>query len=107
LLGGVPGALVATIAMFLPGFLLVAASRPLIPRIRGSNIAGAFLDGVNVAAVGLMIAVTWQLSRAAVVDSLSGSVAALSALLLIFFRINWVWLIVAGGFVGLAARWWL
>jgi chromate transporter len=107
LLRGVPGALVATVAIFFPGFLLVAASRPLIPRIRGSKIAGAFLDGVNVAAVGLMIAVTWQLSRAAVVDSLSGSVAALSALLLIFFRINSVWLIVAGGFVGIAAGWWL
>ena len=107
LLGGVPSALVATVAIFFPGFLLVAASRPLIPRIRGSKIAGAFLDGVNVAAVGLMIAVTWQLSRAAVVDSLSGSIAALSALLLIFFRINSVWLIVAGGFVGIAAGWWL
>jgi chromate transporter len=107
LLRGVPGALVATVAIFFPGFLLVAASRPLIPRIRGSKIAGAFLDGVNVAAVGLMIAVTWQLSRAAVVDSLSGSIAALSALLLIFFRINSVWLIVAGGFVGIAAGWWL
>jgi len=107
LLGGVTGALVATVAIFLPGFLLVAASRPLIPRIRGSKIAGAFLDGVNVAAVGLMIAVTWQLSRAAVVDSLSASVVALSALLLIYFRINSVWLIVAGGFVGITAGWWL
>ncbi len=107
LLGGVTGALVATVAIFLPGFLLVAASRPLIPHIRGSKIAGAFLDGVNVAAVGLMIAVTWQLSRAAVVDSLSASVAALTALLLIYFRINSVWLIVAGGFVGITAGWWL
>jgi len=58
---------------------------------------------VNVAAVGLMIAVTWQLSRAAVIDALSESVAALSALLLIYFRINSVWLIVAGGFVGITA----
>ena len=107
LLGGVTGALVATVAIFLPGFLLVAASRPLIPRIRGSKIAGAFLDGVNVAAVGLMIAVTWQLSRAAVVDSLSASVAGLSALLLIYFRMNSVWLIVAGGFIGITAGWWL
>jgi chromate transporter len=102
LLGGVPGALVATIGIFLPGFLFVAASRPLIPRIRGSRIAGAFLDGVNVGAVALMIAVTWQLSRAAVVDSLTGGIAALSAVALVYFRINSVWLICAGALIGFA-----
>jgi chromate transporter len=102
LLGGVPGALVATIGIFLPGFLFVAASRPLIPRIRGSKIAGAFLDGVNVGAVALMIAVTWQLSRAAVVDSLTGGIAAFSAVALVYFRINSVWLICAGALIGFA-----
>jgi chromate transporter len=102
LLGGVPGALVATIGIFLPGFLFVAASRPLIPRIRSSKIAGAFLDGVNVGAVALMIAVTWQLSRAAVVDSLTGGIAALSAVALVYFRINSVWLICAGALIGFA-----
>lgn len=107
LLGGVPGALVATLGIFVPGFLFVAASRPLIPRIRGSKSAGAFLDGVNVAAVGLMIAVTWQLSRAAVVDSLTGGIAALSAIFLIYFQISSVWLILAGGFMGLIAKQWL
>jgi chromate transporter len=107
LLGGVPGALVATFGIFLPGFLLVAASRPLIPHVRGSKTASAFLDGVNVAAVALIIAVTWQLSRAAVVDSLTGGIAALSALLLIYFRLNSAWLIFVGGFVGLTATRWL
>jgi chromate transporter len=104
LLGGVSGALVATLGIFLPGFLLVAASRPLIPRIRGSKIAGAFLDGVNVAAVGLMIGVTCQLGRAAVVDLLTGGIAALSALALIYFQLSSVWLILAGGVVGLIAK---
>jgi chromate transporter len=107
LLGGIPGALVATLGIFLPGFVLVAASRPLIPRIRGSTIAAAFLDGVNVGAVGLMIAVTWQLGRAAVVDSLTGSIGALSALLLIYFEFNSVWMIIIGGFIGLIANGWL
>ena len=107
LLGGVAGALVATVGIFLPGFLLVAASRPLIPRIRGSRLAGGFLDGVNVAAVGLMLAVTWQLSRAAVVDSVTGGIAALSAILLIYFQISSVWLIFAGGLVGTGIGWWL
>ena len=105
LLGGVPGALVATIGIFLPGFLFVAASRPLLARIRGSRIAGAFLDGVNVGAVALMIAVTWQLSRGAVVDLLTAGIAALSAVLLIYARINSAWLIGAGalfGFLGMS-----
>ena len=101
LLGGVGGAVVATAGIFLPGFLFVAASRPLIPRIRRSKIAAAFLDGVNVGAVALMIAVTWQLSRAALVDFPTGAVAALSAVVLIYFRINSAWLIFAGGLAGL------
>ena len=106
LLGGVRGAVVATVGIFLPGFLFVAASRPLIPRIRRSKIAGAFLDGVNVGAVALMIAVTWQLSRAALVDFPTGAIAALSAVVLIYFRINSAWLIFAGGLVGLVATRW-
>ena len=60
--------MVATIAIFVPGFIFVAASRPLIPRIRRSIIAGAFLDGVNVGALALLAVVTVQLGRAALVD---------------------------------------
>ena len=106
LLAGVPGAVVATVGIFLPGFFFVAASRPLIPRIRGSKIAGAFLDGVNVGAVALMIAVSLQLGRAAVVDLLTGGIAMLSALILIFFRINSAWLILAGALIGFARISW-
>jgi len=106
LLAGIPGALVATLGIFLPGFFFVAASRPLIPRIRGSKIAGAFLDGVNVGAVALMIAVSLQLGRAAVIDFLSGGIAALSAVILITVRINSAWLILAGALVGFARTSW-
>src|SRR5262244_3195954 len=49
-LGGIPGAALATIGIFLPSFVFVAVSHPLVPRIRASRRAGAFLDGVNVAA---------------------------------------------------------
>ena len=106
LLAGIPGALVATLGIFLPGFFFVAASRPLIPRIRGSKVAGAFLDGVNVGAVALMIAVSLQLGRAAVIDFLSGGIAALSAVILITVRINSAWLILAGALVGFARTSW-
>jgi len=107
LLGGVTGAVVATIAIFVPGFIFVAASRPLIPRIRRSMIAGAFLDGVNVGALALLAAVTLQLSRAALVDVTTVAVAAISAPLLIYARVNSAWLIFAAGLAGLAATRWL
>jgi chromate transporter len=107
LLGGIPGAVVATVGIFLPGFLFVAVSRPLIPRIRGSQLVGALRDGVNVGAVALMIAVSLQLGRAAVLDLLTGAIAAVSAVILIALPINSAWLIFAGALVGLARMSWL
>ena len=107
LLGGLPGALVATLGIFLPSFLLVAVSRPLIPRIRDSKVAGAFLDGVNAGAVGLISVVTWQLGRAAVIDILTATLAAMSAVLLLGWQINSAWLLLAGGLVGVVAKQWL
>jgi chromate transporter len=68
LLGGFPGAVIATVAIFLPAFFFVAISGPLVQRLRQSPLAGAVLDGVNVAAVALIAVVTWQLFRSAVVD---------------------------------------
>ena len=68
LLGGLPGAVIATVAIFLPAFFFVAISGPLVPRLRQSPLAGAVLDGVNVAALALIAVVSWQLFRAAVVD---------------------------------------
>ena len=103
LLGGVRGALVATVGIFLPGFFFVAASRPLIARIRRSKIAGAFLDGVNAGAVALMAAVTFELGRAALIDFLTIGIAALSAVGLLYFRINSAWLVLAGATAGLVA----
>jgi chromate transporter len=106
LLGGATGAIVATVAIFLPAFGFVALSRPLLPRIRRSPLAAPLLDGVNAGAVALMLAVTWQLGRAAIVDVPTSLLAALSAALLIFTRINSVWLIGSGALAGLAVMMW-
>ena len=100
LLGGVPGAMVATVGIFLPGFLLVAISGPLIPRIRRSRLAGAILDGIIVASLALMGVVTWQLGRAALIDPLTIAIACLSAVLLFAFRLNAAWLILAAAIIG-------
>lgn len=101
LLAGIPGAITATFAIFLPGFLLVAAIRPLVARVRRSRSAGWFLDGVGVASLALMAVVTAQLARAALVNWLACALAAVSAVLLIRFKVNSTWLIVGGALLGL------
>lgn len=103
-LAGWTGAVLATVAIFLPSFVFVALSHPLLPRIRGSRGAGAFLDGVNVAALGLMAAVTWQLARSAITDWFTAMLAVASGVLLIRWRVNSVWLIIGGAAAGLAYR---
>jgi chromate transporter len=100
LLGGGAGALVATLGIFLPAFLYVALLAPLLPRLRGSPSAGAFLDGVNAASVALLALVTWQLGRSAIVDPATGLVAVTGAVLLLRFRLNSAWLVLGGGLAG-------
>jgi chromate transporter len=102
-LGGPWAALVATLGIFLPSFVFVAVSGPLVPRLRRSPLAGAFLDGVNVAALALMMAVTWQLGRAALVDAVTVGLAVVSAVLLVCYRVNSVWLIVGAALLGVFA----
>jgi len=100
-LGGVPGALLATLGIFLPSFILVAVSNPLIPRLRSSASVGALLDGVNVASLGLMAAVTWQLGRASLIDPLTIVIALISFAVLIRYKVNSTWLIAGGALAGL------
>jgi len=104
LIGSWSGAILATIAIFLPSFVFVALSHPLIPRIRGRRITGALLDGVNVAALGLMVAVAWELGRAALVDAVTVALAVAAAVLLIRYRVNSAWLVAGGGVMGIAWR---
>jgi chromate transporter len=101
-LGGLPGAALATLGIFLPSFLFVAASGPLVPRLRRSPVAAAFLDGVNAASIALMALVTAQLARAAVVDGATAAIALAAAVLLIRFRVSSAWLVPAGALAGLA-----
>jgi chromate transporter len=102
ILGGFRGAVVATLGIFLPSFFFVSLSGPLIPHLRRSRLAGAFLDGVNVGAWALMASVTWFLARSAVVDVTTMLLAISSAFVLIRYRMNSAWLVIGGGLIGLA-----
>jgi chromate transporter len=104
LLGGMPGAVVATVGIFLPAFMFVAISGPLVPRLRKSKLFGQFLDGVNVASLALMGAVVVQLAQAAVMDWATLALATVSLAMLYWKRVNSVWLMMAGALVGLAVK---
>ncbi|MGD0751308.1 MAG: chromate efflux transporter [Anaerolineales bacterium] len=101
LLGGVPGALLATAGIFLPSFVFVAAASLVINRIRNSPWTAGFLDGVNVASLGLMLGVTIQLASTAVIDPITILIALVSLFLLLRFKINSTWLIAGGALIGL------
>lgn len=100
LLGRTPGAVVATVGIFLPAFVLVAVSGPLVPRLRKSAVAGAALDGINVAALALMAVVSAQLARSAVTDWITAVIGLTSALLLFRYRVNSAWLVLGGAGLG-------
>jgi chromate transporter len=101
LLGGVPGALLATLAIFLPSFIFVAISSLFIPYIRNSTWASAFLDGVNVASLGLMLGVTVQLAATALIDPITVAIALVSLGLLFRYHTNSTWLIAGSALLGL------
>lgn len=100
LVGGIPGAVVATVGIFVPGFVFVALSGRMIPKLRRSPLAAAILDGVVVGSLALMAVVAWQLGRAAIVDWITFTIAVVSAGLLLRFRINSAWLIGGAAMIG-------
>ena len=104
ILGGIRGAVVATVGIFLPAFVLVAVSGPLVPRIRKSRIAGAFVDGVNVASLAFFAAVSWQHGRVSLIDTATVLLAAASLIALGRFRVNSAWLVLLGATIGLMAN---
>lgn len=103
LIGNVPGALVATLGIFLPSFLFVAVLARGLEKLRSSPRARPFLDAVNAASLALMTVVTWQLLRASILDSGPIFIALLASsalLVLSFTRVNSLWLLIAGAIAG-------
>jgi chromate transporter len=101
-LAGIPGAIVATLGIFIPSFIFVTILNPLVPRMRQSEWASALLDGVNVAALGLMAGVTLFLGRAAVIDLPTLILALVTAVLLLRYKVSTIWLVLGAAVIGLA-----
>jgi chromate transporter len=100
LLNGIPGAILATIGIFLPAFILVGTLNKVIPKLRQSTWFGGFLDGLNAASLALMAVVNWKLGVSAIIDIPTVLLAGISFLLVFRFKINSAWLILGGGLIG-------
>ena len=105
LLGGVRGATAATVAIFLPSFLMVAAGGILLPRLQKSRVFSAFIAGVSTASLALMAAVLVQLTPDALVDPLAWVLCLGSAFALFRYNLNSSILVAVGAAVGLASTW--
>jgi chromate transporter len=100
LVGSWPGALLATLCIFLSSFVFVALLSRILPWSKKSPWARHFLDGVNVASLCLMAAVTWQLGRDGVVDAFTIVLTVVFLMLVIRFKVNLIWLIIGGAVLG-------
>ncbi len=100
ILGGPGGAILATIGIFLPAFIFVAISNPWIPKLRKSTWFGSFLNGINVASLGLMAAVCWQLGRETLIDWFTFTIGIFALILLLRFKVSSTWLILGGLIAG-------
>jgi chromate transporter len=100
-MNGIMGALAATLGIFLPSFLFVLIVNPLIPKIRKSNIIGAILDAVNVAAVALIIAVCVEMAKDTLTDWRT-IVIAISSLIVVFVfkKLNSAFIVLGGALIG-------
>src|SRR6266478_3851956 len=103
-LSGWRGAGLATVGMFIPAFVYVAVTANVLPRLRKSPTASAFLDGVNAAAVALMAFVGFQFARAAVATPLAVGIALVSTVLMFRYRVNSAWLMLGGAVCGLVVK---
>jgi chromate transporter len=103
--GGLPGALLATFAMFLPGFIFVAITHPFLYKLRASKIGSGFLDGVIYASLGLWAGVTWEIIGAALVDPITFGISLFSLIMLFGFGLDSIWLVLTGGMVGWLTGW--
>jgi chromate transporter len=102
LIYGIPGAILATIGIFLPAFVLVGLLNPIVPKLRSSKVISNVLDGVNVASWGLMAVVSWKLGASAIIDIPTAVLAVISLFIVFRYKINSAWIVLFGGIAGFA-----
>ena len=103
ILAGVPGAIVATLCIFLPSFAFTGLLHPIIPRLRKSRWTAAFLDAINVSSVALMAVVTFSLGGSVLTRWIPWCIFALATFLVVRYKVNALWLVLGGAIVGCLA----
>ncbi len=109
-IAGIPGALAATLGIFLPSFVFVAILNPIIPRLRSSPWLGAFLDAVNISSVALMLAVTAKLALGIFIlpkggiDGIGALISFVAAVLVVRVQLNTAWIVLGGAVTGLIVK---
>ncbi len=108
-IAGIPGALAATLGMFLPSFVFVAILNPIIPRLRASRWLGAFLDAVNISSVALMLFVTVKLAGGIFIDNRSIDwfatlISLVAGVLVVRIRLNAIWIVIGGAIAGFVLK---
>lgn len=104
LVAGLPGAVVATLAIFAPSFVIVMVTGPWIPRLRESAVVGDFLTGVNAAVVALILVTALRLAQVAVADAPTAFLGVVALIALVRYGVDSLWLVVGGGLVGWLVR---
>jgi chromate transporter len=100
-LNGIQGAVVATIAIFIPSFLFVALLNPLVKKMRNSLSISIFLDAVNVASVAIIVAICWQMGRDSILDWRTLLIAVTSiAVTFGYPKINSAFIVIYGAVAG-------
>src|SRR5690606_26832429 len=100
-INGFWGAIAATSGIFLPSFFFVLLLNPIVPTLRKSRLAAGFLDAVNIAAVGVMVAVTFRLGEDILIDWRMWAIAILRIFITFFFKkISALWIVLGGALLG-------
>lgn len=100
-IGGWTGALVSTIAIFLPSFVFVALLNPLVKKMRNSRLFSAFLDAVNVASVAIIAAICYQMGKESITDWRTALIGIISiTLVLMFKKVNSALIVIGGALLG-------
>ncbi len=100
-INGLSGAIISTIAIFLPSFVFVALLNPLMKKLRNSKGLSAFLDAVNVASVAIIIAVCYEMGKETITDWRTFLIAVVSGIIVFYFKkINSAYVVLGGSFLG-------
>ncbi|MFB3387130.1 chromate efflux transporter [Flavobacterium sp. LAR06] len=100
-INGLGGAIVSTVAIFLPSFVFVSLLNPLVRIMRNSKLFSVFLDAVNVASVAIIIAVCFSMAQDTITNWRTVLIALLSiAVTFGFKKINSAFIVLGASFLG-------